>query len=393
MNIFDHPVIKNAFLEKEGKLDADYRKQVQDILHNLHNGFFIMDGIRYELVPNSLENTEAELVMSNIYKEIFGVENESLQEILEQGEQFFIDQIDYKLHAPVNKIYDVALLKDNGKHTLIKFGNVIPNDYCVENEFKNISVNDKDEIYCMKQNKPLFKIGKFVNVSGKELDDLYLDNGRIISKSGKNIDEKQYRIKGNIIQKRIDFVKRFKLTSKSINKKTNQEYYTTNTLYQIIHKNDLDKLYGNDTDVHKQIGSLLTDIYFQDNYKFIELNPLNGEKYLNQISTIRGYFGWFIGNNYVHPEHKQFIQAQLNNFDNSIKTNKTNLSALKKDFYRQEAHKKWVSFQDSLKFISSRIPAQTLQSFMAMKCVGWTENTKNMAYVSHFQIYLQGSDY
>ena len=392
MNIFDHPIIKNAFAMK-GNLDADYRKQVQDILYNLHDGFFIMDGIRYELVPNSLENTEAELVMSNIYKDIFGVENESLQEILEQGEQFFIDQIDYKLHAPVNKIYDVALLKDNGKHTLIKFGNVVPNDYCVENEFKNILVNDKDEIYCMKQNRPLFKIGKFVNVSGEELDDLYLDNGRIISKSGKDIDEKQYRIKENIIQKRIDFVKRFKLTSKSINKKTNQEYYTTNTLYQIIRTNDLIKLYGNETDAYKQVGSLLTDIYFQDNYKFIELNPLNGEKYLNQINTIRGYFGWFIGNNYVHPKHKQFIQTQLDSFDSSIKTNKANLSALKKDFYRQEAHKKWVSFQDSLKFISSRIPAQTLQSFMAMKCVGWTENTKNMAYVSHFQIYLQGSDY
>lgn len=82
MNIFDHPVIKNAFARK-GKLDANYRKQVQDILHNLHNGFFIMDGVRYELVPNSLENTEAELVMSNIYKDIFGVEGESLQEIME----------------------------------------------------------------------------------------------------------------------------------------------------------------------------------------------------------------------------------------------------------------------------------------------------------------------
>lgn len=393
MNVFDHPVIKNAFLEKEGKLDANYRKQVQDILQNLHDGFFVMDGIRYELVPNSLENTEAELVMSNIYKEIFGVENESLQEILEQGEQFFIDQIDHKLHAPVNKIYDVALLKDNGKHTLIKFGNVVPNDYCVENEFKDISVNDKDEIYCMKQNRPLFKIGKFVNVSGEELDDLYLDNGRIISKSGKDVDEKQYRIKGNIIQKRVDFVRRFKLTSKSINKKTNQEYYTTNTLYQIIRKDDLVKLYGNEADAHKQIGSLLTDIYAQDNYKFIELNPLNGEKYLNQINTIRGYFGWFMENRYVHPEHKQFIQAQLDSFDGSVKTNKANLAALKKDFYQREAHRKWVSFQDSLKFIASRIPAQTLQSFMTMKCVGWTENTKNMAYVSHFQIYLQGSDY
>ena len=393
MNIFDHPVIKNAFLEKEGKLDANYRKQVQDVLHNLHNGFFIMDGIRYELVPNSLENTEAELVMSNIYKDVFGIENESLQEIMEQGEQFFIDQIDHKLHAPVNKIYDVALLKDNGKHTLIKFGNVIPNDYCVENEFNDISVNDKDEIYCMKQNKALFKIGKFVDVSDEELDDLYLDNGRIISKSGKDVDERQYRIKGNIIQKRIDFVKRFKLTSKSINKKTNQEYYTTNTLYQIIRKDDLIKLYGNEADAHKQIGSLITDIYLQDNYKFIELNPLNGEKYLNQIKTIRGYFGWFAENRYVHPEHKQFIQSQLDSLDDSVKSNKVNLIELKKEFYKKEAHKKWVSFQDSLKFISSRIPAQTLQSFMTMKCIGWTENTKNMAYVSHFQIYLQGSDY
>jgi hypothetical protein len=28
-----------------------------------------------------------------------------------------------------------------------------------------------------------------------------------------------------------------------------------------------------------------------------------------------------------------------------------------------------------------------------MKCIGWTDNTMNMAYVSHFQTYLQGSDY
>jgi hypothetical protein len=393
MNIFDHPVIRNAFLDKEGKLDADYRKQVQDILHNLHDGFFIMDDIRYELVPNSLENTEAELVMSNIYKDIFGVEGESLQEIMEQGEQFFVDQIEYKLHAPVNKIYDIALLKDNGKHTLIKFGPVVPTDYCVESEFKDISVNEKDEIYCMKQNRPLFKIGKYVDLSGEEAEDIYLDNGRIMSKSGKAIDENLYRIKGNIIQKRIDFVRRYKLTTKAVNRKTNQEYYTTNTMYQIIRKDDLVKLYGNEADAHKQIGSLLTDIYSQDNYKFIELNPLNGEKYINQINTIKGYFGWFMENRYVNPDHKAFIQAQLDSLDSSVKSNKANLSELKKDFYRREAHKKWVSFQDSLKFISSRIPAQTLQSFMTMKCVGWTQNTKNMAYVSHFQIYLQGSDY
>ena len=30
---------------------------------------------------------------------------------------------------------------------------------------------------------------------------------------------------------------------------------------------------------------------------------------------------------------------------------------------------------------------------MSMKLVAWTKNSKNMAYVSHFQTYLQGSDY
>ena len=59
----------------------------------------------------------------------------------------------------------------------------------------------------------------------------------------------------------------------------------------------------------------------------------------------------------------------------------------------KDAHRKWVSFQDSTNFIASRIPAQTLQSFMSMKLVAWTKNSKNMAYVSHFQTYLQGSDY
>lgn len=53
-------------------------------------------------------------------------------------------------------------------------------------------------------------------------------------------------------------------------------------------------------------------------------------------------------------------------------------------FLQNEAHRKWVSFQDSTNFIASRIPAQTLQSFMSMKLVAWTQNSKNMAYVSHF---------
>jgi hypothetical protein len=66
MNIFDHPVIKDTFVGN-GKLDVNYRKNVQKVLHDLHKGFFEIDRIRYNIIPNSLENTEAELIMSNIY--------------------------------------------------------------------------------------------------------------------------------------------------------------------------------------------------------------------------------------------------------------------------------------------------------------------------------------
>ena len=51
------------------------------------------------------------------------------------------------------------------------------------------------------------------------------------------------------------------------------------------------------------------------------------------------------------------------------------------------------SFQRSLDFISSRIPAQSLQSFMKMKTIGYCGVDTNQAYVSHWQAWLQGSEY
>jgi hypothetical protein len=44
-------------------------------------------------------------------------------------------------------------------------------------------------------------------------------------------------------------------------------------------------------------------------------------------------------------------------------------------------------------FTSSRIPAQNLQSFMKMECVGFNGSDTNQCAVSHWQAFLQGSDY
>jgi hypothetical protein len=50
-------------------------------------------------------------------------------------------------------------------------------------------------------------------------------------------------------------------------------------------------------------------------------------------------------------------------------------------------------FLKSLETVVARIPAQSLQSFMPMKIVGFDNPNRNSAYVSTLQILLQGSDY
>ena len=68
------------------------------------------------------------------------------------------------------------------------------------------------------------------------------------------------------------------------------------------------------------------------------------------------------------------------------------------NYYRENllsklADKQMISFEKSRYFVSSRIPAQTLQSFMQMECVGFNGVDTNQCAVSHFQTFLQGSDY
>lgn len=50
------------------------------------------------------------------------------------------------------------------------------------------------------------------------------------------------------------------------------------------------------------------------------------------------------------------------------------------------------SFKETLEVIAARIPAQSMQSFMAMKVVAYEDFDINTAYVSTHQLWLQGSD-
>nr|DAF63668.1 MAG TPA: hypothetical protein [Podoviridae sp. ctz6O13] len=388
MNAFDLPAIKDAYLNSESR-DANYRKKVQDSLHMLHDGKFMdSNGVVHDIVEGSLENLEAELIMSNLYQETFGIGKESLSEVLEMGEEFFLNQTK-NLKAPSNTLYDLVFLRGNGKHTMITVGNLPADPSLQEEPMTSTFTNEKDEIMLVHNGQEQFMVGKWAE---PESSDVQYDeaNGRFESTSGGNVDQTKYRVKDGKIQQRYDFIRRYKAATKKSTR--NGITLQSNTLYQVADIDTFKKALGSDdnTDAIALQSAILNRIYAIGDYKLAQINP---GKTLSENSrnAITNAIQGLVKDTTIEQDVKELLQMQLDNLDENSEHNLAVLTEAKEAFRRKEARRKWVSFQDSLKFISSRIPAQTLQSFMAMKCVAWTQNSNNMCYVSHFQEYLQGS--
>lgn len=65
----------------------------------------------------------------------------------------------------------------------------------------------------------------------------------------------------------------------------------------------------------------------------------------------------------------------------------------RQDIVSQLSKKMYASWEKSHEFVASRIPSQSMQSFMEMKNIAYLRNKSNDAYVSVWQIWLQGSDF
>ena len=409
MTIYDHPIIRGSWnLPKEQR---PKQSEIQKVLDLLDKGKFELNGQVLDIVPGSLENTEAEIVLGNMYKDIFQTGDATLADIMDQGENFFRKQTEVpKIPAG---FYNLAFVKNNGQHTLVSFSNLIETLNIYEDPFDYTQeyVNENNEIYTHQDG---IKIGKYIQSSWKYLD------GKVLDQNNQEIDKSRYRLiqdeNGNVenILQRIDYVKRYKYTKSEL---VNGEQQLINyTLYKIASvqdiKNALDKKSKDqdvlNSDAFHQISSILNNIYSQDKYidiqvnTSIELNPDLRRTISNSLVDFGNDTKYDKESNkrvLMTPEEIQklprFQQHMIelrnaligNNFQEQYKQIRTSYYE-----YLQQYKKQYSSFLTSLHFISSRIPAQSLQSFMPMLCVGWTADTSNTAYVSYIQTYLQGSD-
>lgn len=410
MTIYDHPVIRGSW--NLPKSERPKQTQIQEVLDLLDKGKFELNGQILDIVPGSLENTEAEIVLGNMYKDIFQTGDATLADIMDQGENFFRRQTEVpKIPAG---FYNLAFVKNNGQHTLVSFSNLLETLNVYEDPFDYTQeyINDNNEIYTHQDG---IKIGKYVQSSWKYID------GKVLDQNNEEIDKQRYRLiqdkNGNVenVLQRIDYLKRYKYTKSEL---VNGENQSINyTLYKIAPIQDIKKALDKkskdqdvlNSDAYHQISSILNNIYSQDKYidiqvnTGIELNPGLQRTIANSLIDFGNDTKYDQESNkrvLMTPEEIQklprFQQHMIelrnaligNNFSEQYKQIRTQYYE-----YLQQYKKQYSSFLTSLHFISSRIPAQSLQSFMPMTCVGWTADTSNTAYVSYIQTYLQGSDY
>lgn len=410
MTIYDHPIIRGSW--NLPKSERPKQTQIQEVLDLLDNGKFELNGQILDIVPGSLENTEAEIVLGNMYKDIFQTGDATLADIMDQGENFFRRQTEVpKIPAG---FYNLAFVKNNGQHTLVSFSNLLETLNVYEDPFDYTQeyINDNNEIYTHQDG---IKIGKYIQSSWKYTD------GKVLDQNNEEIDKSRYRLiqdkNGNVenVLQRIDYLKRYKYTKSELVNGENQ--LINYTLYKIAPIQDIKRALDKksqdqdvlNSDAYHQISSILNNIYSQDRYidiqvnTGIELNPGLQRTIANSLVDFGNDTKYDQKSNkrvLMTPEEIQklprFQQHMIelrnaligNNFSEQYKQIRTQYYE-----YLQQYKKQYSSFLTSLHFISSRIPAQSLQSFMPMTCVGWTSDTSNTAYVSYIQTYLQGSDY
>lgn len=323
---------------RNNRKNSNMRKQeYQKILNDLHNGQVTINGQTYVVQNKQLQ--AAENVMPNIYSKIFGVDNLSLIEA-KKLLQTKVGRADYFQPKVFKGNYDVAFITGNNKHTYLSFSEpLIKNDAGVFFKEEDISGN----IIAKKEGELtwLYKVSR---------------DKQLLYKVGLRTSEGD-----------IQLVKEYNVTQQG-GQDTNSRYN-----YYYVNINKLRALGINDL----AISNIINDIYHQKFYLGAEIS--DSQKSQQTESEL-------ISNSFKDPNLKQFI-------DNQFYLVGDVLEDARNEYYQNKQKYLMASFEKTLDTVADRIPTASLQSFMKMRTIGFTQVNNNRIYVSHFQAWLQGADY
>ena len=381
--------------------DSRYREiknKVNDYLNK--NGILV---ITEETWDNILLTNEGSLAKKDLWKEAYYSQIDNLDE--HQAEKLLQDQLNAIDTGRTLQYYDSTNTKQDGRvanYKVIHFEAILPMIYATQFGIRKGDTLAKilqDKNFFFKRNLENYLLGQQPDESTYDVCIKRADGKHIYVKQGnpRTLEDKGLKELRISIFKDADDklfrVNKYKRNSKMYALSSNQD----KVYYDSINKNEVivtDNLafyieHLNYTGLHFSKNAATSQIQ-ELVLRGLEDSTNSVGKFLRRTIKKNGIASYISSQNnliqniktYLTSSDKKTAIENLKALNNKIITSMANLS-----------EQQYASFVESLKFTVARIPAQGMQSFMAMDIVGFNNTGVHDCYVSAEQIRLQGSDY
>ena len=337
----DHPELLNKAIEAyKYAVKLFLRKQLQKDLISLSLDYkgkrnVMIGGKVYNIDGDSITPIAYELIMPKIYKTVFGLqENDDLQRI-SADKNFFARRGISRLKNQIgdDSLYDYQLKRFTGDHMYIFDANhgPIPKGLIPSPNFHLFTEQD----------------GSYSRVD----------------------------VEGNVI---------YPLSSKD-----DEVMMTADGVEVIVTKNPAFFIENNNSNAITFSNSRVNEERMQDIVdKLKNSTTNNGRRFIRTFTDRNGKIKNF---STLKKRNRMFADLEESILESNESTGNADLDRLVAEI-SQEGLKVHASFLKSLEVIAGRIPAQSQQSFMTQKVAAFTNSDINSAYVSTFQLFIQGSD-
>ena len=334
----------SKLLNRKLKQDLKNLDEGKDLGYNLAFGpreSFIED---FDFIGQNVDTRFAEIVMGRLHAVELGLQkDDSISEIKRQKEKFFVDRLskDYSLPSPRDlsyDSYDACLVGPNNEKLVV----VVKKFHKDDPEYlANWAVAD--------------------NVFENRGGDMYYKNSKLCEAGTKEFYVKPSS-RGNVnIMVVNDLDEIDELLEQPVFNGVRYRYNERNAVSVFKHQ------YKNYIDA--DTGILKRDIYIKDK---------------DNVET----FKFAKGKNF-----QDLVDYKLNTDDEFVSNLNENETRYKNEQVYRQAQQRYSAFLKQLQYVGARIPTQSMQSFMGLQLVGFSNSDVNEIYVPAVQTWLQGSDY
>ena len=391
------------------KMHLQLERAFQDTLNSISSGIrknVIINGEEIKIDKSGTSVSPYEAILPMIYKTTFGLKEGDEVGTIEQDKYFFvkrfIENSKSKFYSQANGEYTV-----NGDEFDLELKKTSGNHIYIAHTSRDLSINEPIKIQSEVFDGVLYRM-----IDGKKA---YPIPSKINKKTGQLVENcKFYKAFNGVEIIQTDDIKTI-LDSESYNSISFGDFSETSdkdlqSIFEQIEQSS-NKVAKNKAQyiINAVIGKVKTNKEGIQKGNRLYTDAIRDEQlrneYLNspeKFNSIAEIFGNLASLNALH-NHELYTKDASNQQNLLIELLASlNDPKLLKEFLNEHPHmqsildfglKQHTSFLTSLEAVVSRTPAQSHQSFMAMKVVGFDSNITNSIYVSRMQLYLQGSDF